>query len=72
MVLLFVRELPSGLWFMGFICISVLIVEQRVKTALEISHRVLLMENGMIKWEGLPEELSKNPEALYKYLGVSV
>ncbi|KYH38197.1 MAG: ABC transporter [Candidatus Hecatellales archaeon B24] len=52
--------------------VSVLIVEQRVKTALEISHRILLMENGMIKWEGLPEELSKNPEALYKYLGVSV
>ena len=52
--------------------VSVLIVEQRVKTALEISRRILLMENGMIKWEGLPEELSKNPEALYKYLGVSV
>lgn len=51
---------------------SILVVEQRVKTALEISHRILLMENGMIKWEGLPEELSRNPEALYKYLGVSV
>jgi len=52
--------------------ISILIVEQRVKTALEISHRILLMENGRITWEGLPEDLSKNPEVLYKYLGVSV
>jgi branched-chain amino acid transport system ATP-binding protein len=52
--------------------VSILIVEQRVKTALEVSRRILLMENGMIKWEGIPEELSKNPEVLHRYLGVSV
>ena len=52
--------------------VSILIVEQRVKTALDVSKRILLMENGMIRWEGVPEELSKNPEVLHKYLGVSV
>jgi branched-chain amino acid transport system ATP-binding protein len=51
--------------------VSVLLVEQNIETSLAISHRIYLMEKGMIVYEGTPEQIKKEPEVLYRYLGVS-
>ena len=51
--------------------VSVLLVEQNVETTLAISHRVYMMEKGIIVYEGTPERLKAEPEVLRRYLGVS-
>ncbi len=51
--------------------VSVLLVEQNIETSLAISHRIYLMEKGMIVYEGTPEQIKNKPEVLYRYLGVS-
>lgn len=50
--------------------IGFILVEQRVKTALDITQRVYLIEKGMIRWEGTSDELREHPEVRLKYLGV--
>ena len=51
--------------------VSVLLVEQNVETTLAISHRVYMMEKGIIVHEGTPERLKTEPDVLRRYLGVS-
>lgn len=48
---------------------TVLMVEQNVSLALEISHRGYLIELGRIRLEGWKEELRNNPEIKKYYLG---
>jgi len=50
---------------------TVLLVEQNVSLALQISHRGYLLELGRIKLEGKKEELLKNPAVKKYYLGLS-
>ncbi len=50
--------------------VSVLLVEQNAKMALETVDRVYIMEKGTIKHQSTPEELKENPEILVRYLGV--
>jgi branched-chain amino acid transport system ATP-binding protein len=50
--------------------VSVLLVEQNVETSLVISHRVYIMEKGVIVHEGTPERLKAEPEVLRRFLGV--
>lgn len=50
---------------------TVLLVEQNVSLALEISHRGYLLELGRIRLEGGKEELLNNPEIKKYYLGLS-
>jgi len=50
--------------------VSILLVEQKVKVALEISDRIIILEKGAIKHEGPPKEIAENEEMLLKYLGV--
>jgi len=52
--------------------VSVLLVEQNIETSLAISHRIYMMEKGMIVYEGTPEQIKNEPEVLYRYLGVSM
>jgi branched-chain amino acid transport system ATP-binding protein len=52
--------------------ISVLIVEQNLRTALRLAHRVYLMERGQIVHEATPAELQANSEVVHRYLGVSL
>jgi branched-chain amino acid transport system ATP-binding protein len=50
---------------------TVLLVEQNVSLALEISHRGYLLELGRIRLEGKKEDLLNNPEVKKYYLGLS-
>lgn len=52
--------------------ISVLLVEQNVRTALRLASRIYLMERGAIVHEATPDALKADPAALHRYLGVSL
>lgn len=52
--------------------ISVLLVEQNVRTALKLADRVYLMERGRIGYEATPAELREDPSIIHRYLGVSI
>jgi branched-chain amino acid transport system ATP-binding protein len=49
---------------------SVLLVEQNVAAALEISDYAYVTENGRIVLQGKPEELAANEHVKKAYLGV--
>jgi branched-chain amino acid transport system permease protein len=49
--------------------ITMLLVEQFAKSALEVADYAYVLENGRIAIEGTPEELSKNERVLAAYLG---
>ncbi|PID15011.1 MULTISPECIES: ABC transporter ATP-binding protein [unclassified Sporosarcina] len=50
--------------------LSILVVEQNLKLACDVADRVLVMNKGIIVWEGAPDALLQNKEVLQKYLGV--
>ncbi len=47
-----------------------LIVEQNVMAALSFAHRVYILNNGHIVYEGSPDELRHNRDVMKTYLGV--
>lgn len=47
--------------------ITVLLVDQNVKQALQLSQRAYVLENGMICLEGTSEEVLNNPEVKKAY-----
>lgn len=49
--------------------ITLLLVEQFARSALEVADYVYVMENGKIVTEGLPSEMHKNERVLAAYLG---
>ena len=49
---------------------SVLLVEQNVAMAMEVSQRAYVLEEGRVIAEGLPQELMARPEIQHAYLGV--
>ncbi len=50
--------------------IAILLVEQRFRMALSITHRAYLVEKGQIRWEGSSADLLKDEETRVRYLGV--
>ena len=50
--------------------VAVLLVEQRVKSALKVCDRILLMENGAIEHGAPAAELAADPTPLERYIGV--
>jgi branched-chain amino acid transport system ATP-binding protein len=52
--------------------ISVLLVEQNLRTALRLASRVYLMERGVIVHEATPAALRADPSTVHRYLGVSL
>lgn len=50
---------------------TILLVEQRIQSALEFAERVIILERGRIVWDGLSEQLSKDDETVHQLLGVS-
>ncbi len=49
---------------------TLLLVEQNTDMALEISNRCYLMDEGVIKFEGSPEEIKNNEEIQREYLAI--
>jgi len=50
--------------------VTILLVEQNIEMALEISNRCYLMDEGVIKFEGTPKEIRDNEEIQRKYLAI--
>ena len=50
--------------------VSVLLVEQNAKMALDTVERVYIMEKGMIKYHSPSQDLKQNQDVLVRYLGV--
>jgi branched-chain amino acid transport system ATP-binding protein len=52
--------------------VSVLLVEQNLKTALKLCQRVFIMEKGTIVHVASSHELKAQPELVHRYLGLSL
>jgi branched-chain amino acid transport system ATP-binding protein len=52
--------------------ISVLLVEQTLRTALHLANRIYFMERGEIVHEGTASSLHADPKIVHRYLGVSL
>ena len=52
--------------------VSLLLVEQNVRTALAVCKRIYIMEKGVICYEGTSRELRDDPEVIHRYLGVDI
>ena len=50
--------------------VAVLLVEQKLTIALEVSERLYVMGHGRIVWEGTPAELKENPQVRSEWLEV--
>ena len=50
--------------------VSILLVEQNVRTVLRISDRAYIMENGNIEIEGDAQTLAKDPSVVDAYFGI--
>jgi branched-chain amino acid transport system ATP-binding protein len=52
--------------------VSILLVEQNVRTALSVCQRIYIMEKGVIAYEGTSRELRDKPEIIHRFLGVKL
>ena len=52
--------------------VSILLVEQNIKTALRLCSRIYIMEKGAIVHSATADELKDDKETLHRYLGVTV
>jgi branched-chain amino acid transport system ATP-binding protein len=50
--------------------VSILWVEQKLLTVMEVSHRINLISKGKVEYEGTPQELMQDREIQLQYLGV--
>lgn len=50
--------------------VGVLLVEQKVDVALTVADRVAVIENGHVRQESTPAELSAHSDVLLRYVGV--
>ena len=69
---LVVRDLFAAIRRIGSDGMTMLLVEQNVATALQIAHRVCVLEEGRIVAEGAPDEMLQRPEIRRAYLGSEV
>ena len=51
---------------------SVLLVEQNVKTALKLCTRAFIMEKGVVVYDGTTAQLRAEPELIHRYLGLAL
>jgi branched-chain amino acid transport system ATP-binding protein len=65
-----VKELFKSLVSMNAQGITVLLVEQNIRNALEIADRAYLLENGRMVMEGAPEQFLQNDHVKKSYLGL--
>jgi branched-chain amino acid transport system ATP-binding protein len=65
-----VKELFRTLKIINQQGVTIFLVEQNVKSALEIADRALVMENGRITLAGKSEEILNNEHVKKAYLGL--
>jgi branched-chain amino acid transport system ATP-binding protein len=51
---------------------SILLVEQNIKTALRLCSRIYIMEKGAVVHQAAAQDLKDDKETLHRYLGVTV
>jgi len=49
---------------------AILLVEQALEVALALSHRLYVIDQGRIRFEGTPAELRRDPAIGQRFLGV--
>lgn len=49
---------------------TILLVEQRIQSAIDFADRVIIMERGRIAWSGTPAGIAADPAVIERYLGV--
>ncbi len=49
---------------------TVVLVEQRIQSALDFADRAIILERGRVAWSGTPAELAAQPEVVERLLGV--
>ncbi len=49
---------------------TILLVEQRIQSALDFADHVIILERGRIAWSGTSKELSDDHHAVEEHLGV--
>ncbi|MGE7368612.1 ABC transporter ATP-binding protein [Neorhizobium sp. NPDC001467] len=49
---------------------TILLVEQRIQSALQFADRVMIMERGRIAWTGTPQALAEDHDTVDRLLGV--
>ena len=49
---------------------TILLVEQTLEVALALSHRLYVMDQGRIQFEGTPDVLARDPVIQQRFLGV--
>ncbi|MEJ6785433.1 ABC transporter ATP-binding protein [Aminobacter sp. Piv2-1] len=49
---------------------TVVLVEQRIQSALDFADRAVILERGRVAWSGTPAELAAQPEVVERLLGV--
>jgi branched-chain amino acid transport system ATP-binding protein len=52
--------------------ITILLVEQNVAVAMELANRICVLDDGIIVWEGTPEDLNDNETVIDQHLGIDV
>ncbi|MEY9101612.1 branched-chain amino acid transport system ATP-binding protein [Sinorhizobium fredii] len=50
--------------------VTILLVEQRIQSALDFADQVIVLERGRIAWSGTPADLTKDHRAVERLLGV--
>jgi branched-chain amino acid transport system ATP-binding protein len=49
---------------------TILLVEQRIQSALDFADSVIILERGRLAWNGTPDALSADHDAVERLLGV--
>jgi branched-chain amino acid transport system ATP-binding protein len=66
-----VRDMFQILLSLKHTAVSILLVEQNARAALEIADFAYVMELGHITAQGIPEDIARDPRLVDSYLGVS-
>jgi branched-chain amino acid transport system ATP-binding protein len=67
---LLVRSLTEILRTINARGTTLLLVEQTLEVAMALSHRIYVMDQGRIQFEGTPETLARDPSIQQRFLGV--
>ncbi|MNT80180.1 thiamine transporter ATP-binding subunit [compost metagenome] len=49
---------------------TIVLVEQRIQSALDFADQVIVLERGRVAWTGTPQALSSDHDAVERLLGV--